>query len=179
MAEYVLNERTRTRRDWLATEHRSRLRRTGEGPQAAERWLFADSMSTATPPEVQGEIITPPEDRLSLCAAALRQSALRRADSHCCPPWPIRKAGLRCTLIRISTRFPARNIFERLMRLSFSGFLREHSKSLARSEPDPPIASPAAGSSHAWMHRVSEPSAAGRSRPPTPATGRWSRRDLC
>src|SRR3546814_1705186 len=27
MAEYVLNERTRTRRDWLATEHRSRLRR--------------------------------------------------------------------------------------------------------------------------------------------------------
>src|SRR3546814_7430922 len=80
MAEYVLNERTRTRRDWLATEHRSRLRRTGEGPQAAERWLFADSMSTATPPEVQGEIITPPEDRLSLCAAALRQSALRRAD---------------------------------------------------------------------------------------------------
>src|SRR3546814_10557431 len=88
MAEYVLNERTRTRRDWLATEHRSRLRRTGEGPQAAERWLFADSMSTATPPEVQGEIITPPEDRLSLCAAALRQSALRRADSHCCPPWP-------------------------------------------------------------------------------------------
>src|SRR3546814_6397764 len=80
---------------------------------AAERWLFADSMSTATPPEVQGEIITPPEDRLSLCAAALRQSALRRADSHCCPPWPIRKAGLRCTLIRISTRFPDRNIFER------------------------------------------------------------------
>src|SRR3546814_1276694 len=73
-------------------------------------------MSTATPPEVQGEIITPPEDRLSLCAAALRQSALRRADSHCCPPWPIRKAGLRCTLIRISTRFPDRNIFERLMR---------------------------------------------------------------
>src|SRR3546814_15045479 len=27
MAEYVLHERTRTRRDWLATEHRSRLRR--------------------------------------------------------------------------------------------------------------------------------------------------------
>src|SRR3546814_16507137 len=27
MAEYVLNERTRTRRDWLATEHRSRHRR--------------------------------------------------------------------------------------------------------------------------------------------------------
>ena len=27
MAEYVLNERARTRRDWLATEHRSRLRR--------------------------------------------------------------------------------------------------------------------------------------------------------
>src|SRR3546814_19358161 len=27
MAEYVLNERTRTRRDWLATEHRSRLLR--------------------------------------------------------------------------------------------------------------------------------------------------------
>lgn len=27
MAEYVLNERTRTRRDWMATEHRSRLRR--------------------------------------------------------------------------------------------------------------------------------------------------------
>src|SRR3546814_4325407 len=102
-------------------------------------------MSTATPPEVQGEIITPPEDRLSLCAAALRQSALRRADSHCCPPWPIRKAGLRCTLIRISTRFPDRNIFERLMRLSFSGFLREHSKSIARSEPDQTMPTPGPG----------------------------------
>src|SRR3546814_5849326 len=93
------------------TLFRSSSPSTGEGPQAAERWLFADSMSTATPPEVQGEIITPPEDRLSLCAAALRQSALRRADSHCCPPWPSRKAGLRCTLIRISTRFTDRNIF--------------------------------------------------------------------
>src|SRR3546814_5180706 len=141
-------------------------------PQAAERWVFADSMSTATPPEVQGEIITPPEDRLSLCAAALRQSALRRADSHCCPPWPIRKAGLRCTLIRISTRFPDRNIFERLMRLSFSGFLREHSKSIARSEPDPPIASSGAGSSIAWMTCASGPIAACASQPPTQARAR-------
>src|SRR3546814_6117943 len=54
------------------TLFRSSSPSTGEGPQAAERWLFADSMSTATPPEVQGEIITPPEDRLSLCAAAFR-----------------------------------------------------------------------------------------------------------